>query len=222
MIKKTKNKGFFITFEGLDGCGKSTIVKQIYTLLKKKYAKKIFVTREPGGTNNKIGEKIRNILLNENNCKFTPITETLLFAASRAQHVNDFIKPHLQKNHIILCDRFLHSSLVYQGYVKKVGFDNVFTINKYALDNIMPNLIFLLLTKTETSLKRIAKDNERKKNWFDKQEPHIHNLICAGYLQMMKKYPKNLVVINANQPIKNVVDDVKKILLQKLAKYYDK
>jgi dTMP kinase len=118
--------GLFITFEGPDGSGKSTILANIYNFLKKnKYSFHISITREPGGRNNPIAEDIRNILLNKIEYQISPRAETLLFAASRAQHVKDFIQPNLQKGNLVLCDRYIHSSLVYQGYARKLGIKEV-------------------------------------------------------------------------------------------------
>ena len=216
-----KNKhGLFITFEGQDGCGKTTIINEVFKKLNKLYPKKIFVTREPGGTNNPIGEKIRKIILSKDSRAMTPITEALLFAASRAQHINDFIKPNLKKKNIILCDRFIHSSLVYQGYSNKIEFKKIFTINQYALDKLWPNLIFLLLVKPKICLQRINKRNHQK-NRFDIKTINYHQNIYDGYLEITKKYPKNLIVIDAKQAIKKNVDLITKIILKKI-KEYDK
>ncbi|MDE6476606.1 MAG: dTMP kinase [Mycoplasmoidaceae bacterium] len=122
MIKK----GIFITFEGPDGCGKTTIINLIYKDLQKKFGKNnVVLTREPGGKNNVIAEDIRNILLNKLDYKISDRAEALLFAASRAQHVKDFIIPNLRKGKIVLCDRYIHSSLVYQGYARKLGIKEV-------------------------------------------------------------------------------------------------
>jgi dTMP kinase len=118
--------GTFITFEGPDGSGKSTIIKKIYEQLLIDFPKKkIVLTREPGGTNNKIAEDIRNILLNKIDYKIDYHAEALLFAASRAQHVHDFIEPNLKQGNIVLCDRYIDSSIVYQGYGRKLGVDNI-------------------------------------------------------------------------------------------------
>ncbi|MDE7433566.1 MAG: dTMP kinase [Mycoplasmoidaceae bacterium] len=120
------SKGLFITFEGPDGCGKTTIINLIYKDLQKKFGKnKVVLTREPGGKNNVVAEDIRNILLNKLSYNICDQTEALLFAASRAQHVKDFIIPNLKKGKIVLCDRYIHSSLVYQGYARGLGIQNV-------------------------------------------------------------------------------------------------
>jgi dTMP kinase len=120
------NKGLFISFEGPDGSGKSTIVSMLTkALVSKKYPFEIMSTREPGGRNNVIAEDIRNILLNKIEYKITDRAEALLFAASRAQHVQDFIDPNIRKGNLVLCDRYIHSSLVYQGYARGLGMREV-------------------------------------------------------------------------------------------------
>jgi dTMP kinase len=119
-------RGLFITFEGPDGSGKSTIIKMVGEQLEKDFPQiKVDLTREPGGTNNKIAEDIRQILLNNDTYHIDYHAEALLFAASRSQHIHDFILPNLEKNHIVLCDRYVHSSLVYQGYGRELGKDNI-------------------------------------------------------------------------------------------------
>lgn len=213
-------KGLFITFEGQDGCGKSTIINEVFKKLNAIYPKKILVTREPGGANNPIGEKIRQIILNKKSCKMTPITEALLFAASRAQHINDFIRPSLMKNNIILCDRFIHSSFVYQGYINKIEFKKISDINKYALNKLWPNLVFLLLTEPKICLKRIN-GRKNKKNRFDLKSIDEHKNIYKGYLEITKKYPENLIVIDGKKTIKKNTDLIVKTILTKI-KTYDK
>jgi dTMP kinase len=116
----------FITFEGPDGSGKSSILEKVFKQLKNDFPNNNFVlTREPGGTNNKIAEDIRNILLNKTEYKINYQAEALLFAASRAQHVHDFIKPNLEQGNFVLCDRYIDSSIVYQGFGRKLGVDNI-------------------------------------------------------------------------------------------------
>lgn len=150
-------KGMFITFEGPDGCGKTTIINLIYQDLQKKFGQEnVVLTREPGGKNNIIAEDIRNILLNKINYKISDRTEALLFAASRAQHVKDFIIPNLESGKIILCDRYIDSSLVYQGYARNIGMENIWEINKFAILNTMPDFTILLMIEPE---KRIGKNS---------------------------------------------------------------
>jgi dTMP kinase len=123
---KNMSKGLFITFEGPDGSGKSTIIKLVLEKIQHDFSQiKSVITREPGGTNNKIAEDIRNILLNKNTYHIDYHAEALLFAASRSQHIHDFIAPNLDLGAIVLCDRYVHSSLVYQGCGRNLGTDNI-------------------------------------------------------------------------------------------------
>ena len=135
------NKGYFISFEGIDGCGKTTQIKKTLTYLNNKN-KEAIKTREPGGT--KIGEKIRSILLGNENNEMDYRTEALLYAASRAQHVNELIKPALLQKKIVVSDRFIHSSLIYQGIGRELGIEKIAEINEFALCGCMPDLSIFL------------------------------------------------------------------------------
>lgn len=220
--EESKNhKGLFITFEGPDGSGKSSVINQVYRYLLKKYPNKVVRTREPGGTNNPIAEDIRNIILNKLDYKIVPITEAMLFAASRAQHIHDFIMPHLNDNDIVLCDRFVHSSLIYQGVARGLGQERVKSINDHVLEGLWPDITILLMVRPSVGLKRITANNQREFNRLDREELSLHQKVYRGYKDMIKKYPKGLVVINAEQPFEKVVIDVKKAINKKL-KVYEK
>jgi dTMP kinase len=151
--------GLFIVFEGPDGAGKSTLLKMIEKQLFSQYPKLTCVyTREPGGTNNKIAEDIRHILIEKDEYQIDAYAETLLFAASRSQHVKDFIIPNLKANNVILCDRYVHSSLVYQGIARGLGIDNVWEINKFAIHGVLPHLTVLLMIKPDQAYDRMMKN----------------------------------------------------------------
>ena len=220
-VSRKNHKGLFITFEGPDGSGKSSVINQVYRYLLKKYPNKVARTREPGGTNNPIAEDIRNIILNKLDYKIIPVTEAMLFAASRAQHIHDYIMPHLNNNEIVLCDRFVHSSLIYQGVARGLGQEYVKQLNEYALEGLWPDLTFVLMVRPSVGLKRITKNNQREFNRLDREELSLHQKVYRGYKDMVKKYPKGIVVINAEQPFEKVVADVKKVINRKL-KVYEK
>lgn len=213
--------GLFITFEGPDGSGKSSVVNQIYRWLFAKYPNRVVRTREPGGTNNPIAEDIRNIILNKLDYKIIPVTEALLFAASRAQHIHDYIVPHLNHKDIVLCDRFVHSSLIYQGVARGLGLERVKKLNDQALDGLWPDLTFVLMVRPSVGLKRITKNGQREYNRLDREELSLHQKVYRGYKDMVKKFPKGIVVINAEQPLDKVVRDVKRVISKKL-KVYEK
>lgn len=210
--------GLFITFEGPDGSGKTTIAKVLKTKLdnliqtKSLFYNNVLLTREPGGSNNKLAEEIRHILLNYDDLKIPPITEAYLFAASRSAHIIQTIKPALKNNEIVLCDRYLDSSIVYQGYCRKLGQDIVEQINKYAIDNIYPDLIFFFDIDTKTCLKRI-KNNNRENNRLDKEDIKFHQQIVEFYKQHFIN-KNNVITINASLPL----DDIITICLDKIIK----
>lgn len=218
---RKNHKGLFITFEGPDGSGKSSVINQLYRYLLKKYPNKVVRTREPGGTNNPIAEDIRNIILNKLDYKIIPITEAMLFAASRAQHIHDYIMPHLNNNEIVLCDRFVHSSLIYQGVARGLGQERVMKLNEHALEGLWPDLTFVLMVRPSVGLKRIQKNNQREFNRLDREELSLHQKVYHGYKQMVKKYPKGIVVIDAEKPFETVVKSIKKVIDKKL-KVYEK
>lgn len=202
----TLSKINFITFEGIDGSGKSTIIKLIQEkLLALNLNKKVFITREPGGT--QLSEKIRNIILDNN---MLPITETLLYAAARAEHVHNFIKPEIAKGNIILCDRFLESSLCYQGFLKGVGYKNVKLLNKLSVDNLKPDLIFFLNISTETSVNRIS-NNRTKKDRFDSLSIDDKKKIINAYDYVFKKN-KNVYYIDGEKSVVDIVGEIFNII----------
>ena len=211
----SNNLGYFITFEGPDGCGKTTIAKEVFKILEKQYPNKVVLTREPGGKNNIIAEDIRNILLNHIDYKIDNRAEALLFAASRAQHVNDFILPKLNEGNIVLCDRYIHSSLVYQGYVRNLGIKEVFDINKFAIQNTMPCLVILIMLEPKKCFERI-KQNSREMNRLDHESLSLHNKVYEGYKKLVSQYPENIFVVDGSGSIQEITNMVMKILKDKL------
>ena len=175
--------GYFISFEGPDGSGKTTIANEVTKLLNTKFPNKVVLTREPGGNNNIIAEDIRNILLNHVDYKIDSHAEALLFAASRAQHVNDFILPNLKNNKIVICDRYIHSSLVYQGYVRNLGIKEVFAINKFAIRGILPDIVILIMLEPEKCFERINQ-NLRNMNRLDRESIEMHKKVYQGYQKL--------------------------------------
>ncbi|MEG2198339.1 MAG: dTMP kinase [Malacoplasma sp.] len=195
----------FITFEGIDGSGKSTVLKLINKrLLDLKLNKDIIITREPGGT--PLAEKIREIVLGND---MLPITETLLYSASRAEHVNNLIKPEIKKGNIILCDRFLQSSLAYQGFFNKVGYKNVKLLNKFSVGNIKPDLIFFLNISTETSINRL--DDRAEKDRFDSSSIERKKILINAYDYVLKK-SKNVHYIDGEQKLDVIVNQIFEII----------
>ncbi|KLU75489.1 dTMP kinase [Clostridium botulinum] len=203
------NKGVFITLEGPDGSGKTTIVKMIEKYLKENNVDYIS-TREPGGIN--ISEQIREIILDTKNTEMDARTEALLYVASRRQHLAERVIPALKLGKIVICDRFIDSSLAYQGYARGIGIDKVMSINEFAIDGYMPNLTLYLDIEPEIGLKRISQNHKREVNRLDLEKLDFHKKVREGYFKVLEKYPNRIKKINANQPIDKVFEDVKNYL----------
>lgn len=192
-------KGIFITFEGPDGSGKTTQIRLLNKYLEEK-GYKVLITREPGGTN--ISEQIRNIILDKNNTEMDNITEAMLYAASRAQHIAEVIKPELEKNTAIICDRFVDSSIVYQGIGRGLGIDFVKEINDKAIQGIMPKITFLMKLSPEIGLKRKLVETEHDRLEMEKLE--FHKRVYDGYLKLESLYPERIVGIDASKSVEEI------------------
>lgn len=199
--------GLFITMEGMDGAGKSTQAKLLEKYLKS-LGFDVVSTRDPGGTH--ISEKIREILLDKNNNDISYTTETLLYSASRSQLVKQTILPSLKKGSIVICDRFIDSSLAYQGVARGVGIENVETINKTALNGLTPDITFFLSISPEISFSR--KKSQGSLDRIEEQEFYFYKKVYNGYLQVAEKYPDRIYVINAARKIKQIHKDIVEIL----------
>ena len=195
------DQGLFITFEGGDGSGKSTQIKLLNDyLISKGYD--VVLTREPGGT--PISEKIREIILDKNNTEMDPVTEAFLYASSRAQHVAEKIKPALDAGKIVICDRFVDSSLAYQGYGRNLG-DMVWEINKYAVNGTMPDITFLFKVDPEVGMKRATARSEKDR--LEQEKIEFHKRLYEGYLQIEKDFDR-IVGIDAERDIEAIHADV--------------
>lgn len=204
-------QGKFITFEGPDGSGKTTCAKGVYDKLKKEGYDVIY-TREPGGI--EIAEQIRNIILDPKNTKMDARCEALLYAASRRQHLVEKVLPALAKGQIVLCDRFVDSSLAYQGVGRHLGIEEVFAINKFAIEDNMPDFTIYLNVDPEIGLQRIATRNYKDR--LDQESLQFHQDTYNGYLQVVEKYKDRMIVVDANQDEAKVIDDCFKIIKEHL------
>jgi len=193
--------GIFITIEGPDGSGKSTQIENIKSFFYKEKIDTVF-TREPGGTI--IGEKIRSIILDKNNAEMCYMAEALLYAASRAQHVTEVIKPALEAGKVVVCDRFIDSSIVYQGYGRELG-DCVRIINEYAIEGTMPDLTLLMKVDPSIGKGRIKSDEQDR---LELEKIEFHNRVYAGYMQLESKYPDRIVGIDASRSIDEIKADI--------------
>lgn len=202
--------GYFISLEGPDGCGKTTISEIIYDYFKNKGIN-IYLTREPGGT--EIGEEIRDIILDKNNKNLSNKTEALLYAASRAQHVDEIIRPKLEKGALVLSDRYLLSSLAYQGVGRDLGIEEVLEINKFATGGLDPDLIlFFHIDPKETLKRKLGHEADR----LELEGEKFHQKVYDGYMEAKKIYKDKLVNIDASKSIEEVKTETIKIIEEKL------
>lgn len=199
----------FITFEGPEGSGKTTVLNQINKLLSENY--NVISTREPGGVST--GEEIRNILLDGENIDIR--TEALLFAASRREHLVEKVIPALKNNKVVLCDRYIDSSLAYQGYARGIGIEEVKKINEFAINGLYPDLTIYLDIDAEVGRERILK-NQRSQNRLDKETLNFHQKVIEGYKTLIKTNPERFKVVDATQSIESVISDTYEIILSYL------
>lgn len=195
-------RGYFITFEGPDGSGKTTIA----TLVQKRLVElgyDAIYTREPGGI--EIAEQIRDVILDPKNITMDAKTEALLYAASRRQHLVEKVLPALAENKIVICDRFIDSSLAYQGHARKLGIDEVFTINQFAIEGHFPDATIFLNLGYEEGLKRI--ETRAFKDRLDLETTNFHKEVSIGYQVVLEKYRYRMKIVDASQCIENVLHD---------------
>ncbi len=200
--------GKFITFEGCDGCGKTTIAKKIYEqLLSEGYD--VLMTREPGGI--RISEEIRSIILNPEYTEMDARCEALLYAAARRQHLVQKVLPALERGCIVLCDRFIDSSLAYQGHARWLGIDEIYELNQFAIDSHMPDATIYLDVDLEVGLSRV--NTRGGLDRMDAQGSEFHALVAQGYEQVKQRYKERIHVIDANQSVDQVYEDTYHLIL---------
>ena len=204
--------GLFITFEGPDGCGKTSIINLIKEYYK--YNEKIIFTREPGGT--KISEKIREIILSNDNANMSPRTEALLYSASRAQHIDELIKPNLEKGNIVVSDRFVLSSLAYQGGGRELGVEDVRKINDFAINGVNPDMIIFFYVDPLTTLKR--KSLNENADRLELSGDDFHSRVYDTYMELLEEMKDDEVLrkVDATKSMEEVFEDVKKIIDEKM------
>ncbi len=208
------NKGLFITFEGCDGCGKTTAITNVDRILSDNNIEHI-LTREPGGS--RIAEEIRNIILDKKNVEEDCRTEALLYAASRRQHLVEKVLPSLNEGKLVICDRYLDSSLAYQGYARGIGIDNVMSINAFAIENTMPDLTFFLDLSPEEGMKRIS-SRTRESDRLDQEKITFHQKVYDGYKIVNEMFKDRIIVIDASQTRDAIAEEIADFILKKLGK----
>lgn len=205
----------FITLEGPEGSGKTTAVEAAVKELEAR-GYQIVRTREPGGT--PIAEQIRNVILDKENTKMDPRTEALLYAASRRQHLVEKVWPALKEGKIVICDRYLDSSLAYQGGARGLGIDNILNVNMFATENTFPDLTLLFDITPEEGLKRIAANASREVNRLDLEKLEFHHKVRNTFLELAKKYPERYVIIDASKSREEVAKATLEAILNRLCK----
>ncbi|MGF9893390.1 dTMP kinase [Priestia megaterium] len=199
--------GTFITFEGPEGAGKTTIIHMVQQkLIQEGYT--IVLTREPGGI--RIAEQIREIILNPSNTEMDARTEALLYAAARRQHLVEKVIPELNKGNIVLCDRFIDSSLAYQGNARGIGVEDIFAINQFAIEQTMPQATLYFDIEPEVGLERINKGRKNEINRLDLESLDFHYKVRDGYLSLLSEFPERIRRIDANQSVEKVCEEAYK------------
>lgn len=201
---KTAKRGLFITFEGADGCGKTTQIELLKEYLDKKNIGNI-LTREPGGSD--LGVHLRKILLHYEN-PVSNVAETFLYLADRAQHIEYKIKPALEEGKVVLCDRHTDSTLAYQGYGREQNLDEIKHLNKIATQGLIPDLTIVFDVETEVAQKRLQGEKDR----LEAEGMEFHRKLRKGYLDIAENEPERVKIVNANQSIERVFQDTLKVV----------
>ena len=200
-------KGYFITVEGMDGCGKTTQISRMIEYIKQK-GWEIVTTREPGGT--KTGEKIRDILLDKDNTGMNQVTELLLYAASRAELVSKLVVPSVKEGKVVLCDRFVDSSIAYQGCGRNLGVQITEDVNSYALQGCKPDLtIFFDISPAELLGRKIRSAHQDR---IESEDMEFHDQVYKGYLDLARKNSDRIKVVNARKSVREISNEVKTLL----------
>lgn len=200
--------GMFITLEGPDGSGKTTVSKLVEQRLKEENYK-VLLTREPGGID--IAEQIRLIILDTKNTAMEARTEALLYAAARRQHLVEKVQPAINEGYIVLCDRFIDSSLVYQGIGRNIGIEEVYKMNLFAIEDTMPNKTIFFDLPYQEGLKRIS-GSTRVADRLDLESDEFHKNVYEGYLKICDKYKDRIIKIDASKSIEEVADQVIRVI----------
>ncbi len=201
-------KGLFITIEGNDGSGKSTVIQSLKEQLAKLNVN-VCYTREPGGSY--VAEKIREVILDNDNIAMDDKTEALLYAASRRQHLKETVFPALEEGKIVVCDRFIDSSLTYQGIARGLGVDEVFNMNMFATEGFMPHLTIYLLVDPKVGLER--KSHQKELDRLEHEKLEFHEKVYNGYLMLADRFKDRVHIVNGNVTIEEECKAVNDIIL---------
>ncbi|MEH6938439.1 dTMP kinase [Bacillus sp. JJ664] len=206
-------ESLFITFEGPEGAGKTTIINMVTEEFQKR-GLHFISTREPGGI--RIAESIRNIILDPENTEMDIRTEALLYAAARRQHLAEKVLPALEEGKIVLCDRFIDSSLAYQGVGRGIGIDEIYQINEFAINGLMPHVTIYFDLDPKIGLQRVHQADEREINRLDLEELDFHLKVQSGYYEIINRDPNRFKVIDASKSIEEVYEATLQAILEKI------
>ena len=201
-------KGYFITLEGPDGSGKSTVAKALFEKLQAD-GYEVVHTREPGGI--EISEAIRNIILDPKNTMMDAKTEALLYAASRRQHLIERVFPAVEQGKVVICERFIDSSLAYQGFGRQIGMDEVLGINLFATENKYPDMTIYLDIDEQAGLDRLK--NRKFKDRLDQESIDFHHRVKQGYKEVLRRFEDRIEIVDASKPLQDVIDASYKLVL---------
>lgn len=209
--------GMFITIEGGEGAGKTTLINRLSHTIQEKGVK-VLTTREPGGI--PIAEQIRSVILDSRNTAMDGKTEALLYAASRRQHLVEKVLPALNNGYMVICDRFVDSSLAYQGYARGLGMEEVWSINRFAIGDLMPHLTVYMDINPELGLARVRNASEqenREVNRLDLEQLSFHQKVREGYLQLAERYTDRIVTVDASRSADEVFCEVLNAVRERFA-----
>lgn len=214
-----KVRGIFITIEGPDGSGKTTALQQVVPRLQQEMNRKVVATREPGGS--PIAEKIRSLILDPSHTDMDSRTEALLYAASRRQHLIEKVLPVLESGDVIFCDRFVDSSIAYQGYARGIGEEGIREINQFATEGLDPDVTLYIDVPAEVGIQRIhANLDEREYNRLDQEKLDFHEKVRAGYQQLAKANPERIVVVDGTMSREEVAEACYQIIKNRYPSYF--
>lgn len=211
-------KGLFITVEGPDGAGKTSVIQALLPRLQEAFEVPIISTREPGGS--RIAERIRSIILDVEHTEMDNRTEAILYAAARRQHLVDRILPSLEVGNIVICDRFVDSSIVYQGVARGLGKEEVRQLNLFATEGLLPKKTIYLDVPAEVGIERIHKARgNRQFDRLDQEELSFHKMVRQGYLDLIQEDPERFIMIDTRQDLDKVVEEVYQEIKHEITKF---
>ncbi|MEG0285371.1 MULTISPECIES: dTMP kinase [Vagococcus] len=212
--------GIFITVEGPDGAGKTTVIQKLKEKLEATINTELVVTREPGGI--PIAEKIRQVILDPTNTEMDERTEALLYAAARRQHLIEKVLPAMKAGKVVLCDRFVDSSVAYQGAGRGIGADEVYRLNEFAIEGHLPDLTLYLDVPSEIGLERINQGRkEEELDRLDKESLAFHQTVRAEYLKLLEDNPNRILLVDAKEDIEKVTKNCYDLIVEKFPSIFN-